>query len=190
MAFVQRRFTLFCFGQNDGLKEGDKGFVKIARDQTKRLEVEKAHRDKEILQKIVHGQETERKRIARDLHDELGQQLTALRLKLERIRSLCDGDMEMRAQIDETQVIARSIDDGVDFLAWELRPSVLDALGLFAALENMSKNGPGIQAFRQNSLLPRKTGFGWRLKWKPIFTALHRKLSTIFTNTRKLKKQA
>lgn len=111
------------------------GFVKIARDRTNRIKAEKLERDKEILQKLVGAQEDERKRIARDLHDELGQQLTALRLKLTQVRNLCQDDQELCAQIDETQMIARSIDDGVDFLAWELRPSVLDDLGLFAALK-------------------------------------------------------
>jgi signal transduction histidine kinase len=112
--------------------------VKIARDMTERIKAEKSQRDKEILQKLVGAQEDERRRIARDLHDELGQQLTALRMKLERVRSLCEND-ELCAEIDETQIIARNIDEGVDFLAWELRPSVLDDLGLFAALTKYVK---------------------------------------------------
>jgi PAS domain S-box-containing protein len=121
------------------LKEGTEGFVKIARDQTKKLEAEKTQREKEMLVKLVHTQEDERKRIARDLHDELGQQLTALRLKLEQIRKLCENDDELSAKVDDAQTIAKHIDDGVDFLAWELRPSVLDDLGLIAALDKYVK---------------------------------------------------
>ncbi len=61
------------------LKDGKMdGFVKIARDMTERIKAEQIRRDKEILQKLVGAQEDERKRIARDLHDELGQLLTAL----------------------------------------------------------------------------------------------------------------
>lgn len=115
-----------------------RGFAKIARDMTERIEAEKALRDKEMLQRIVGAQEDERKRIARDLHDELGQQLTALRLKLESIRKTCE-DTELCGKIDETQMIAKSIDNGVDFLAWELRPAALDDLGLFAALDKYVK---------------------------------------------------
>ena len=118
------------------LKDGKtKGFVKIARDMTERIKAEKAQRDREILQRLVQAQEDERKRIARDLHDELGQQLTGLRLKLESVRRLREDDEELSAVIDETQIMAKSIDDGVDFLTWELRPSVLDDLGLSSALE-------------------------------------------------------
>ncbi len=129
----------FASGALMPLKGGAQGFVKIARDYTKKLEVEKAALDKRILQKIVKTQEDERKRIARDLHDELGQQLVALRLKLEQVRKLCDNDEELGARIDDVQTMARQIDHGLDFLAWELRPSVLDDLGLFAALQKYVK---------------------------------------------------
>ncbi len=111
------------------------GFAKIARDMTEQIEAEKALRDKEILQKLVGAQEDERKRIARDLHDELGQQLTALRLKLDAAKKMCK-DEEVCDKIDEIELIAKSLDNGVDFLAWELRPAALDDLGLVAALDN------------------------------------------------------
>lgn len=115
-----------------------RGFAKIARDMTEQIEAEKALRDKEMLQKLVGAQETERKRIARDLHDELGQQLTALRLKLDAAKKLCEDD-ELCGKVDEIELLAKSIDHGVDFLAWELRPAALDDLGLVAALDNYVK---------------------------------------------------
>ena len=124
------------------------GFVKIARDMTEQIEAERAVRDKEMLQKLVAAQEGERKRIARDLHDELGQQLTALRLKLDAARKIC-GDAELCGEIDEMELIAKNIDHGVDFLAWELRPAALDDLGLVAVLDNYVKqwsNHSGVTA--------------------------------------------
>jgi PAS domain S-box-containing protein len=114
------------------------GFVKICRDQTERIQAEKAVRDKEVLKKLVAAQEDERRRIARDLHDHLGQQMTALRLKLANVRESC-GDSPICAQIEEIQRAAVQIDADVDFLAWELRPAALDDLGLVAALENYVK---------------------------------------------------
>ena len=122
-----------------GEDETVQGFVKIARDMTEQIEAEKAVRDKELLQKLVGAQEDERKRIARDLHDELGQQLTALRLKLDIAKKLCVENDELCGKIDEIELIAQSIDNGVDFLAWELRPAALDDLGLVAALGNYVK---------------------------------------------------
>lgn len=116
------------------LKDG-KGFAKIARDQTEKIRAEKALQEKKMLQRLIGAQEDERKRIARDLHDHLGQQLTALRLKLESARKICD-DEALCDQINATQEIAKRIDAEVDFLAWELRPAALDDLGLAAALEN------------------------------------------------------
>jgi signal transduction histidine kinase len=85
-----------------------------------------------LLHRVVNAQEDERRRIARDLHDHFGQQLTALRLALERHQSkagaAADGD------VDEALALIGQIGKDVDFLAWELRPSVLDELGLVAAL--------------------------------------------------------
>ncbi|MDQ6787016.1 MAG: PAS domain S-box protein [Acidobacteriota bacterium] len=114
---------------------GIHGFVKICRDQTEKIEAEKVTHDKEMLQKLVGAQEDERKRIARDLHDELGQKLTALRFKLEAVRKICEEEI-ISGKIDELQIIAKNIDADVDFLAWELRPAALDDLGLYSALTN------------------------------------------------------
>ncbi len=112
-----------------------RGFAKIARDMTEGIQIEKALREKAMLQKVIGVLEDERTRIARDLHDELGQQLTALRLKLENAREKCDDNNEVSAKIDEIQLIAKNLDSNIDFLAWELRPAALDGSGLISALE-------------------------------------------------------
>lgn len=103
-------------------------------DITKNKRAEKIERDKEILEKLISAQEEERKRIARDLHDELGQELTALRLKLEHTKNLSEA-ASVHAEIETIESIAKRIDEGVDFLAWELHPAPLDNLGLHVALE-------------------------------------------------------
>ena len=116
--------------------EGAVGFVKICRDMTDKLAAEDVMKDRSTLQRLVTRQEDERKRIARDLHDTLGQQLTALRLKLEAVKANYAAEPAMIKAIDETQLMAKQIDDDISFLTWELRPTALDSLGLRNALAN------------------------------------------------------
>ncbi len=114
------------------------GFVKIARDMTGKIATENALREKETLQRLIIGQEDERRRIARDIHDHLGQQMTALRLKLEKLKNMCD-DKILCDEISKADEIAAALDSDVDFLAWELHPAALDDLGLKMTLENYVK---------------------------------------------------
>ena len=88
-----------------------------------------------LLRRLVVVQEEERRRLARDLHDDLGQRLTALRLTLEAL------DANARDGRDVVEVLAQAlgmlarIDGSVDFLAWELRPAALDELGLTKVMD-------------------------------------------------------
>ncbi|MFP5262325.1 MAG: chemotaxis protein CheB [Blastocatellia bacterium] len=93
-------------------------------------------RVKELLRRIVNTQELERRRISRDLHDHLGQQLTALRLSLESLKEQSKGRASLREHVENLQAAAERIDRDVDFLAWELRPSTLEELGLAASIES------------------------------------------------------
>ena len=129
----------FAAGVLEPIKDGKiDGFVKILRDMTERLKAEQIEQDKKMLQKLVTAQEDERRRIARDLHDELGQLLTALRLQLEAVRKLCD-QSELCGKVDEAQLTAKQLDTGIDFLAWELRPAALDDFGLYPALAKYAR---------------------------------------------------
>jgi two-component system CheB/CheR fusion protein len=87
-----------------------------------------------LLRRVVTAQEEERGRIARNLHDQMGQRLTALRLMLERMRGTVRRDGQPDAAIDEALSQLEAIDSEIGFLAWELRPASLDHLGLSAAL--------------------------------------------------------
>jgi PAS domain S-box-containing protein len=91
-------------------------------------------RIKNLLKRLVSIQEEERRRIARDLHDHLGQQLTALRLNLETLRQGCNHSEELRARVEQADTIASRLDADVGFLAWELRPAALDDIGIRATL--------------------------------------------------------
>lgn len=88
-----------------------------------------------LLRRLVVAQEEERRRLARDLHDGLGQQLTGLRLTLERVaRDLQAGSSKPHGVTEALSMLAQ-IDREVDFVAWELRPAALDQLELTRVLE-------------------------------------------------------
>jgi PAS domain S-box-containing protein len=94
-------------------------------------------RVRELLRRLVNVQEEERRRIARDIHDQMGQQMTALRMNLESLLAKCDGQTELAEQSARTLALAEELDQSVDFLTWELRPTALDHFGLSAALANL-----------------------------------------------------
>jgi PAS domain S-box-containing protein len=106
----------------------------------RQLEVELAERraaeerTRTILAQLISVQENERRRIARDLHDNLGQRMTALHLKLEAMRRSVGDDHQ--EQIDDLQTYAQQIDKELRFFTWELRPASLYNLGLVPALED------------------------------------------------------
>jgi PAS domain S-box-containing protein len=93
----------------------------------------------QLLHRLVTSQEMERRRIARDIHDQLGQRLTGLRLKLESLKSVVGEDEDVSARVQRLQEISERLDNEVSFLAWELRPTVLDDLGLVEALRTYVK---------------------------------------------------
>lgn len=91
---------------------------------------------RQLSNKILSGQERERAAIARELHDELGQALTALRMDavwLERKLGAHQADIVARSRA-MSELIDKTIDE-VRSMAIRLRPGVLDDLGLLEALE-------------------------------------------------------
>ena len=88
-----------------------------------------------LLRRLVMAQEEERRRIARDLHDHLGQQLTSLRLTIEAVRAGTVALPQVQATLTQADALLAQLDRDVDFLSWELRPAALDDLGLTAVLE-------------------------------------------------------
>lgn len=89
-----------------------------------------------LLTRLVLAQEDERRRIARELHDQLGQQLTALRLTLETLKVHAVDGTDLRVQVETLEELARQLDQDVAFRVWELRPTGLEDLGLRVALTN------------------------------------------------------
>jgi signal transduction histidine kinase len=98
-----------------------------------------------LSRRLVEVQEEERRAIARELHDESGQSLTALKLHLTLLQREVDCGPNTAAAIDTLKRNIEDVMDGLHRLATHLRPLVLDRVGLAAALEQF------VTEFRQQS---------------------------------------
>jgi two-component system, NarL family, sensor histidine kinase UhpB len=105
-------------------------------DLTERKQADAERARTELLARLVFAQEDERRRIAREMHDQFGEQLTALGRGIGALKEACADSAELRTKVEALEAIARQLDRDVDQLVWELRPTALDDLGLRAALAN------------------------------------------------------
>lgn len=98
--------------------------------------VEKYNEDlRRLSKRIIEAQEEERRRISRDLHDELGQLLTAIKINLDMaIASLPPDFEQVRSRLKDAVNLVLSTLESVRRLSSELRPSMLDDLGLSTVL--------------------------------------------------------
>jgi signal transduction histidine kinase len=89
----------------------------------------------EILHRVIVAQEEERKRIARELHDETSQALAALMLGLDTIGAAITHDpREAAIHQESAKAIARGLLEDIRRITTDLRPSLLDDMGLIAAV--------------------------------------------------------
>jgi signal transduction histidine kinase len=86
----------------------------------------------ELLRKVITAQEDERKRVARELHDETTQALAVLLMRIDRAEAAARAGQP--APLDEVRALATRALDDVHRLILDLRPSVLDDLGLTSAI--------------------------------------------------------
>lgn len=91
------------------------------------------HSLRELSSRLMHVQEEESSRLARDLHDEIGQLLTALKIDLQEIQHGGEGQVRSDSLTDSLELVDRLLTQ-VRTLALDLRPSLLDDLGLVPAL--------------------------------------------------------
>lgn len=130
---VESRWAL-----NPGTAGSGAWIIEINRDITVRRDAEKALRKAhgnllELSRRLVQIQESERRKISRELHDEVGQDITAARLN---VQSLPAPDAEAQTIRRETLEILERLLEKVRSVAFRLRPSELDDLGLIAALRS------------------------------------------------------
>jgi two-component system, NarL family, sensor histidine kinase UhpB len=107
--------------------------VRTFNEMLDRLEAERQESGKRAL----HAQEAERLRIARGLHDEVGQVLTGVLLHLDSLAGA--DDARRREDLGETKQAVRQALEEVRRIAQELRPEMLEHLGLVSALTELSR---------------------------------------------------
>jgi two-component system CheB/CheR fusion protein len=98
------------------------------RERTQAL-LELSGNRQQLLERLVTVTEEERQRIARELHDEMGQHITALRVRLESFP---------HERVGELKNIIIRLDQSLDRLTLELRPPALDQLGLHGAISSLA----------------------------------------------------
>jgi signal transduction histidine kinase len=103
----------------------------------------------ELLRKVLSAQEEERKRIARELHDETTQALAGLVMRLEAATSAPDESTgKIKGMLADIKKLAVRTIDNLHKLIFDLRPSVLDDLGLISALRWYAENRLGEQGIK------------------------------------------
>ena len=96
---------------------------------------------RKLLGRLIDVQEAERRRISRELHDDLNQKIATLCLRISRVkRNVPVEDRDLIVDLDELRETANGLTDEVRKLSHQLHPAVLEHLGLVAALESYIGN--------------------------------------------------
>jgi len=145
--------------------KGRKIHATVLRDITQRKEVESALKEEreKRLSAIIDGQEMERQRMSRELHDGLGQFLIAIKLKLETIINTPFANKESLLEVQE--MFNTTIDE-VRKISDNLMPSILKEFGLETALRNLCK------------LMAQASNINIRFESLPIKKKLEERIST------------
>lgn len=98
---------------------------------------------RELLRHIVHAQEDERARIARELHDETAQTLSAFTLELATLRDSKLRRSDLKRTVERLQALSQDMSQGLYRLVRDLRPAQLDDLGLVPALRSLCEEKRG-----------------------------------------------
>jgi signal transduction histidine kinase len=132
---------------------------------------------RDALRRVVQAQELERRRLARELHDETGQALTSILLGLKPLEEALAGHPAHGALAELREHVVSALQD-VRRLAVELRPAVLDDFGLVPALERLT------DAFAEQTgiRVDFRSALGETRPTSEVETALYRVVQESLTN--------
>ena len=159
---------------------GDARLHWFLRDVTERRRADAGRAD--LIRLLVATQEDERRRVARELHDSVGQLLSALLLAVQGVRGAGPLSPPVQERLDVVQRVADELGRAAHDLAVRLRPTALDDLGLKVALQAFIaewSGRTGVDAHFQ-SIGPDTTRFA-----PEIETALYRVVQEALTNITK-----
>lgn len=140
-AVERERQEQFLEAKNDRIEA-------LQRVQTELLEREALR--KEYLRQTVIAQEEERARVARELHDETAQFLTALTLNLATLKRKISPDPDLEKILEQLQTLSGQMSRGIYRMVRDLRPAQLDDLGLGAALRYLADDAMRRSGVRAN----------------------------------------
>jgi signal transduction histidine kinase len=141
------------------------------------VRVKEAHRG-ELLSKLISAHEDERRRIARELHDEVSQSLTGVMMSLTAAQNLHDTDA-LRQRLGTTYASAEATLEEVRKLIHDLRPTTLDDLGLVSAVRVHARN---LLEAAGMELAFEASGFGHRRLPAAVETTVFRVAQEAITN--------
>jgi len=120
------------------------GALLVATERELAAAQERSRAQQEMLARVIDAQEAERARVARDLHDQIGQSLTSVLLGLRLVDGSLSGAApgldDARDHTEEVRALVAQALDEVRQLAFELRPTVLDDVGLVAAVRRLARD--------------------------------------------------
>jgi PAS domain S-box-containing protein len=129
------RTLLWSFSRLAEGEEHETVVIATGHDITERRQAEQARRVRELAAHLQSAREAERSHLAREIHDELGQALTGLKLEISYLaRRAGDASGEMRGRLDGVGNMIDGTIASVRRIAAELRPQILDELGLLEAI--------------------------------------------------------
>jgi len=120
------------------LEEVDDVNVLILRNLTNQQETEKLQFQKSLTEYVIHASEEERKRLSRELHDGLAQEIYSALIQLQSMRYTNDYEKVKETASSIETIIVKSL-NSIKSMAIDLRPAALDDMGLYAALKSYCK---------------------------------------------------